>query len=98
MTKLDTAPAEVLHAICALLPPKAVAELRLTCNVLAEIGARYLVKQVKFHTSVTSLERLQMIANHEVFSQYIETVHFEANLLANICCLNSWEGKLESFL
>jgi hypothetical protein len=95
MTTLDTAPAEVLHAICALLPPKDVAGLRSTCNVLAQIGAHYLVRQVKFHTSGASLERLQKIANHEVFSQYVETVHFEANLLSNLCCTTAWRDYLQ---
>jgi hypothetical protein len=90
MTTLETAPAEVLHAICALLCPKDVAAARLTSNVLAQIGAHYLVRQATFYTSEASLDRLQKIADHQVFRQYVESLHFEANLLANLCCRSCW--------
>lgn len=93
MTTLDSAPAEVLHAICALLCPKDLAAVRSTSNVLAEIGAHYLVRQVTFHTSQASLDRLQKIADHKVFRQYVETVRFEANLLANVCCRDCWQER-----
>lgn len=93
MTTLDTSPAEVLHAICAVLCPKDVAALRLTSSVLAKIGAHYLVRKVTFHTSQASLDRLQKIGDHKVFRQYVDEVHFEANLLANICCRDCWERR-----
>lgn len=90
MTTLETTPPEVLHAICALLDPKDVAAARLTSTVLADIGAHYLVRQITFYTSQESLDRFQKIANHQVFRQYVESVHFEANLLANLCCRSCW--------
>jgi hypothetical protein len=90
MTTLETAPAEVLHAICTLLCPKDVAAARLTSKVLAEIGAHHLVRQVTFYTSQSSLDRLQKVADHNVFRLYVGTVHFEANLLANLCCRSCW--------
>ena len=96
MTTLDTAPAEILHAICAHLhTTQTVANLRSASKVLSEIGAHYLIKQVRFHTSTRSLDRLQNIADHKVFSQYIETVHFEANLLANISSCDAFRDQFE---
>ena len=90
MTTLETVPAEVLHAICSLLSSKDVAAARRTSKVLAEIGAHHLVRQVTFYTSEASLDRLQKVAEHNVFRLYVGTVHFEANLLANLCCRPCW--------
>ena len=95
MTTLHNAPAEVLHAICALLSTQDIANVRRTSKVLAEIGAHYAVKKVRFHTSTPSVARLQNIADHEVFSQYIETIHFEANLLAHVDSLDDFKQQFD---
>jgi hypothetical protein len=78
---MDRCPAEVLHAICVLLPPKDVAALRLVTKHLAVIGAHHLVDKVRFHTSQASIKRLRQISKHAVFSHSVRILHWEATKL-----------------
>lgn len=78
---MNSCPAEVLHAICALLPPQDVAAFRLVTKDLAVIGAHYLVDKVRFHTSQASIKRLVKMSKHAVFSQSIKILHWEATRL-----------------
>jgi hypothetical protein len=78
---MDSCPAEVLHAICALLAPADIAAFRLVAKDLAVIGAHYLVNQVRFHTSQDSLNRLQKMSEHAVFSHSAKILYWEASRL-----------------
>ena len=78
---MDSCPAEVLHAICALLPPKDVAAFRLVTKDLSVIGANYLIDKVRFHTSQASIKRLNKMSKHPVFSHSVRTLHWEATRL-----------------
>jgi hypothetical protein len=75
---MDRCPAEVLHAICALLPPRDVAALRLVRKDLAVIGAHHLVDKVRFHSSQASIKRLRRISKHAIFSHSVRVLHWEA--------------------
>jgi hypothetical protein len=78
---MDRCPAEILHAICVLLPPKDVAALRLVQKDLAVIGAHHLVDKVRFHTSQASIKRLRQISKHAIFSHSVRILHWEATRL-----------------
>jgi hypothetical protein len=78
---MDSCPAEVLHAICALLGPADIAAFRLVTKDLAVIGAHYLVNQVRFHTSQASIKRLQKMSKHAVFSHSVKVLYWEATRL-----------------
>ena len=78
---MDSCPAEVLHAICALLAPADIAAFRLVTKDLAAIGAHYLVDQVRFHTSQASIKRLQKMSKHAIFSHSVRVLYWEATRL-----------------
>ncbi|KAJ9642241.1 uncharacterized protein PV06_03199 [Exophiala oligosperma] len=95
LAAMQQCPDEVLLKVCRLLDFKSLASFRLTAKRLAAIGAEALVSKVRFHCSQDSLQRLNAIANHDVFCKNVETVVFEANILANIGCIHSYSAHYE---
>ncbi|KIX05956.1 uncharacterized protein Z518_03930 [Rhinocladiella mackenziei CBS 650.93] len=92
---MDHCPDEVLLKICSRLDFKSVANLRRVNKHLSEVGAEALVKRVRFHCSQESLERLNALAQHEVFCRYVDTIVFEGNILANIGCIHSYSAHYD---
>jgi hypothetical protein len=93
---MDSCPAEVLHAICALLSPREVAAFRLVSKDLSVIGAHYLVDKVRFHTSPASVKRLTKMSKHAVFSHSVKTLHWEATRLESEITLPQLREVLQS--
>ncbi|EXJ89360.1 hypothetical protein A1O3_02427 [Capronia epimyces CBS 606.96] len=92
---MDSCPDEVLLKIFNRLNFKSVANIRLVSKRLAAVGAEALVKRVRFHCSQESLERLNTIANHDIFSKYVDTIVFEGNILANVGCVHTYSAHYE---
>ncbi|KAL6249717.1 hypothetical protein RBB50_003572 [Rhinocladiella similis] len=95
LAAMQQCPDEVLLKVCRLLDFKSLASFRLTTKRLAGIGAEALVSKVRFHCSQDSLQRLNTLATHDVFCKNVETVVFEANILANIGCIHSYSAHYE---
>ena len=68
---LISLPLEIPHIVLSDLRPRDVANARLTCRVLAELGLRHLVPRVSLVRLPQAFERLQAIANHPVLSQHV---------------------------
>lgn len=86
---------EVLLQICSHLDFKDVANFRRVNKHFAEVGAEALVTKVRFHCSQESLERLNAIANHNVFNKYVDTIVFEGNILANVGCIHTYSAHYD---
>lgn len=93
---MEKCPAEVLHLICRLLIPKDIKEARLVCKMLAVIAGQYLVPVVTFNSSAVSLDRLKMISQHPLFSQHVNKLIYEANILPPVHNIRCYEKILIS--
>lgn len=92
---MDSLPPEILHLIFAKIDHSTAAKVRLTCKKFAEIAAYYLVNSVRFHTSLESLQRLNLLAKHDIFSQTIKNIVYERSLIADIGCVHAYISHFE---
>jgi len=63
-----------------LSPIKTVKSCRLTCRRLYHTGASFLIPGVRVTPELSSLTRLEAIANHPIFSRSVRTVRFELSM------------------
>ncbi|ETI28008.1 hypothetical protein G647_00457 [Cladophialophora carrionii CBS 160.54] len=89
---LNAFPDEVIVKICAHLDFQSNANLRLSSKRLSQAGGEALVKRVRFHCAEQSLKRFHAIAHDAVLSKYVDTIVFEANLLATIRCVHTFQA------
>ncbi|EXJ64084.1 hypothetical protein A1O7_00420 [Cladophialophora yegresii CBS 114405] len=89
---LDAFPDEVIVKICTHLDFQSNANLRRSSKRMAQAGAEALVNRVRFHCAEKSLKRFHAIAHDAVLCKYVDTVVFEANLLANIPCVHTFQA------
>ena len=92
---MESCPPEILHAICSLLASADTASFRVTSKCLAAVGAHYLVRNVTFHLSPDSLERLEKISDHPVLRQHVTSLIYEAATLYSVPSLSFYTELLK---
>ncbi|KAI2632744.1 hypothetical protein GGS21DRAFT_521061 [Xylaria nigripes] len=73
---MDQLPVEILHLICSQLSVRDVANFRLVNNLLAAIGAAYMLPAVTFRISPAEIDRLKAISLHPIFSKYVRSITY----------------------
>jgi hypothetical protein len=84
-TTLYDCPTEVIQAVFRQLDQSDVAKLRLTAKRYSEIGAEYLVSQIRFFTATDSIERLEHFDAKPALSKHVTTITYEGVHLALRC-------------
>jgi hypothetical protein len=67
-------PAELIVSVFSLLPPKDIKKARLVCRAFSRYSSQYLIDSVFAGSQTNTLERLEEIAKHDIFSRTIRTV------------------------
>ena len=76
---MDTLPAELLHQICGLLDREDLNSIRVVTKTWAHFAALYLFQEITITPS--SLERLRLIAQHQVIATCVRCIIFRADLI-----------------
>jgi len=69
---MDRLPPELHHQVCGYLPPKDLPNYRLVDKQFAAIGAPVVFRQVTFHSSHASVDRLHAIAADPVLRKHLK--------------------------
>ena len=78
---MDRLPLELLHTVCRNLPVPYVADFRLVSKTFAAVGTEYLLPTIHTLFHPDSLERLESISKHPVFSRYVTSLFHEGETL-----------------
>ncbi|KAK4548225.1 hypothetical protein LTR36_010095 [Oleoguttula mirabilis] len=86
-------PPELLHRICGYCEVAGIKSVRCTSNLLAAIGAEYLLSEVEVFFVRESLDRMMQIAHSPGVAKGLRTLCFQADRLPILACRSDWEGK-----
>lgn len=75
--RLSCLPSELLHSITAYLDTCSVANLRLTCKSLGEVGKEHLVQEVCFFLDSESVRKVKEISLDPDWSPRVKRLVFE---------------------
>ena len=93
---MDSLPPEVVHNIFARLDSSGVSTLRLSAQTYADIGAQYLAPRVRFHTSQSSIDRLQKFTTNSVLRHHVKSLTFEGRVLAQIFSFDEYASHWDN--
>jgi hypothetical protein len=79
---------EISQRLCEFLPLTDLPNLRLVNKAFAAVGAIKLFRQLTFHASNPSFNRILAAATHLVFRRYVKILIWDANV---------WDHKFRSF-
>lgn len=88
---MDRLPLELLHAICQYLDASDVGNFRLLSKTFAAVGTQYLLPQIHTLFHPESLQRLESISKHPVYSQYVTSLFHEGGTLSKFYTVEDWE-------
>lgn len=91
---MKSLPVELVRQICGHLSTSDVKSVRLTCEVLASIGAEHLLPEVHLVFTVASLKRLQQISLHPLISRHVTSILYEGDRLDHYKDRAEWEAHL----
>lgn len=78
-SNMDTLPAELLRQICDLLDREDINSIRVVTKTWAHVAALYLFREITI--TPFSLERLRLIAQHDVIATCVRSIIFRADLI-----------------
>jgi len=84
----------MLHRVVYLLVPKDVASARLTCSLLAAVGAEHLTREVRLLYEKESFESLNAISAHPV-SKNVTSLFFQGDRVKDYPTRESWASSDE---
>lgn len=94
--KLLSLPAELVITIFSLLSPKDIKTARLVCRAFCRFSSQYLIDSVFAGSQTNTLERLEEIAKHDIFSKTVTTVVYAAcSLPRNYATVEEYYDHLE---
>ena len=88
---MDRLPLELLHTVCHHLPTPDVGNFRLVAKTFAAVGAQYLLPEIRTLFHPESLERLESISKHPVYSQGVTSLVHDGDTLYEFNSIRRWE-------
>jgi len=92
--KPNVLPLELLRLVFVHLLSKDLKNLRLTCKILANFAAEFLLPEVHLVFAAKSITRLKRISLHPVFSQHVTSIFYEGDHLDFYDSPREWKAKI----
>jgi hypothetical protein len=89
---METIPPELHYEVYEHLPLEDLPNYRLVSKSFATIGATRLFRQLIFHPSYHSFDRILAVASHPLFRKHVQTLLWEDNRWAT----KSWEEYMQA--
>lgn len=94
---MEHMPPELHHSVCDYLPLEDVRKYRLVSKAFALAGATRLFRQLTFHASFDSFNRVYAVATHSVLRRHVKSLLWDANLWdlgEDVTCFEEYKGYL----